>query len=156
MSASHAPMTNAEKEELAAIARAEAELAAIKDNYLVSVSAEIEAVADHLDRIRRSAGRDAEALQAIFSVMHNIKGQGSTFGYMFVTELADIACTVLRDRTTTTPAELKVVDQCRSVIKITVERRMEGTGGDKGRDLLARLQAMAGDAIARRLVAGVG
>lgn len=154
MTASNMPLTNAEKEELAAIARAEAELAAMKNGYLAAVTADIDAVGEHLDRIRGSAGRDAAALQAIFAIMHNVKGQGSTFGYMFVTELADIACTVLRDRTTTTPAELKVVDQCRSVMKITIDRRMEGTGGDKGRDLLARLQAMAGDAIARRSVKG--
>lgn len=154
MSASTAPLSNVEKEEFAIIARAEAELSAMKDAYLIAVTADIDETGVQLERVRKSAGRDGEALQAIFTLMHNIKGQGSTFGYMFVTELADIACTVLRDRTTTTPAELKVVEQARSVMKVTIDRRMEGTGGDKGRDLLARLQAMAGDAIARRSVKG--
>jgi HPt (histidine-containing phosphotransfer) domain-containing protein len=80
------------------------------------------------------------------SILHNLKGQGATFGYGFVTELADLGCAILRNR-----ARPNALDQAPHLIsaverglEITLSNRLKGDADDKRHALLARLKALSG------------
>ncbi len=126
-----------------AIARAEEEIKTLKSGYIEWVKADLDQMVGLIDSVRASHGANPAAIRAIHSSLHNIKGQGATFGFNLVTDIAQVGCRLLQERESVNPEELKVADVCRSLIRVAIEHGMEGDGGEKGRQMLARLVAMA-------------
>lgn len=78
------------------LARAQAAVAALSRDYLVWARADIEAAQRLLAAAQSEPDRRPEHVAGLFNVAHNIKGQGSSFGYPLMTRLGQSLCQLTR------------------------------------------------------------
>ena len=125
----------------AALARAEAALAALADTYLAWADADAARLAAGLEQaLCDPAGLHAH-LPRLFRIAHDIKGQAATFGYPLVGDLAHRLCHVLQACTADDPDPVDA-DRIAALVGAVVRAislRLAGDGGEAGRKLLASL-----------------
>jgi chemotaxis protein histidine kinase CheA len=85
---------------------------------------------------------DPAPLDTIFSIGHNFKGTGRLFGYDLLTQISESLCDYLRDRADRPDKNLNVVKVHISALEFVVENQIRGQGGDAGKRLLAKLEAL--------------
>ncbi len=125
------------------IAQAEAAVAALTDVYLANVKQEIEELRGLSAAMRRSPGAHAEAAEQIFTIAHNIKGQGGSFGFDLVTQVGSSLCEITRHQRCLTAAELARVDDHVRVLDVIVQKGIRGDGGALGAQLIEKLGGQA-------------
>jgi DNA-binding response OmpR family regulator len=81
--------------------------------------------------------------QRIFHLAHNLKGQGSSFGYPLVTEIAGELCEYLRKRTQVNEHDLALVGGYAVALDTVARNRVTGDGGPLGQRIVQRLQGFA-------------
>lgn len=123
----------------AAMAEAEAALKALAEEYPAYAAADIDQMDASLKALRAVNGSDAGLVAEVYAIAHNIKGQGSAFGYDLMTELGEALCALTRDRVSLEPGPLAtataLIAACRSVLT----ERLTGDGGAFGAQLRAHL-----------------
>lgn len=126
-----------------ALARAEAALSALSDDYLRWVKADLAALSDTIAGLRSADPAEWLAAKArLFAIAHDIKGQAATFGFPLLTSLGHTLCREVENAA----ADAALVDRLEALSAAMVEvisLRLEGDGGARGRDLLARLDLLA-------------
>ena len=122
---------------------AERMLAALADQYLTWLEKDLERYSEALETIKAHPEDQAESVQQIFSISHNIKGQGAAFGYQFVTDVAELAANKTRNEKTAPPDVLALLELCLGALKLVVEEDIRGDGGPTGQEILLRLQALS-------------
>jgi len=65
-----------------------------------------------IERLKSTASEPQEALEEVFFVSHNIKGQAGSFGYDLLTRIADRLCRIIEYLDAVKPKELKVIEIC--------------------------------------------
>ncbi|MBX6320241.1 MAG: Hpt domain-containing protein [Rhodospirillaceae bacterium] len=88
----------------------------------------------------------AEPLRWIFDAAHDLKGQGSSFGYPLVTRVAQSLCRLGHSAPLDafSPERMRAVGAHLDVLVLLLEKRIKGDGGPVAAKLLARLEAMTG------------
>ncbi len=114
----------------AALARAEAALAALGQDYLTWARADVAALQGAV------AARDWDGLHR---VAHNAKGQAATFGYPLVTILAGRLCTLVVTHPQADLARWRQAEALVDGIARVVVAQLTGDGGEVGARLLAEL-----------------
>lgn len=128
-----------------ALARADAALAALNDDYLRWVAADVAALGAAVAELRACVPeRRAHLAARVFEIAHDIKGQGTTFDYPLMTRLGQVMCDLLRaweldgeNGDSLLPARL---DALAAAMAEVVASRLCGDGGARGRDLVSRLK----------------
>ncbi len=128
--------------EEAAIAQANANLAAMADDYGAWAARDLETALAQIS-VMKTRGPTPRDIFELFRTLHNIKGQGGTFGFHLITAVATIACDILRERRSIAPDALEVTEGCVRVMRTLLRRRSTGDGGADGAALLSRLTAAA-------------
>lgn len=116
-----------------ALARAEAALAGLSHDYLTWAEADIASLRAGLAGLE---GHPAEALDRLYRIAHDMKGQASTFGYPLVTEIAQRLCRLI-ETGQAAPDRLHLHVEALAEV---VESRLTGDGGAAGRALIGRLE----------------
>lgn len=112
-------------------------------DYLGYVEQDHSALCAALDAGTGDPARRSDALSQIFGLVHNMKGQGKSFGYDMITTIGASLCEFLRkDDTDTGDRAMQVVKAHIDAIGVVVEHRLEGDGGPLGRKLVQRLQGL--------------
>ncbi len=125
------------------VSNAEAAVAALADSFLEWIAEDISNARNALENAKSRPDDNNEDLQTIFGVMHNLKGQGSSFGFNMLTHIAESLCVYIRDAAG--PADeqqLKVVAAHFAAIDFVIERDIRGDGGEIGKPLMAKLDAL--------------
>ena len=124
-----------------ALARAEAAVANLAQDYaswaLADVAKARVALAAAIDD---PAGR-APYIEALFRVGHDLKGQGTSFGYPLVTKIGHSLCALTRDHAR--QYDSKHLDLVRShldAIDLILTKGIKGEGGKVGAELVAKLE----------------
>ena len=89
-------------------------------------------------------GDDEEATGLIFRVAHDLKGQGSTFGYPLVTQIAGLLCDFIRS--TTPPFSSDLVNVIRahlSALNLILKQDIKGEGDAAAKQLVEKLALAA-------------
>ena len=121
---------------------AEANLAKLKESYTDWIVDDLAAMKEALRRAtEEDAGRLAH-LKELFDVSHNVKAQGTTFGYELMTLIGQSLCDFLRKGDRTSAADLKVVDAHVKAMQVIIENRIAGDGGDAGKALVQGLDRL--------------
>ncbi|MCE7998613.1 MAG: Hpt domain-containing protein [Rhodobiaceae bacterium] len=122
------------------LAQAEAAINALKGEYAQQLRAD----ADHLSRVFASVNAEnpeADALEELFGIAHNLKGQAGSFGYDLVTSIAASLCDLLRGQSgSTSPRDLKVIGQHVQVMERVVNKGIVGDGGETGQKIVQSLR----------------
>jgi chemotaxis protein histidine kinase CheA len=112
----------------AALARAEAAVAALARDYLTWARADVELCHQHLTAARAATTTRAQHITDLFGVAHNIKGQGSSFGYPLMTRLGHTLCQLTRLPHNFTDADLDLVAAHLQVMADILQQEARGDG----------------------------
>lgn len=125
------------------IAQAEAAVEALRDSYREQLAQDIAALEEVWARFEGGAPAE-EALAKIHGIAHNIKGQGGSFGYDLVTSIGASFCDYLRSGTRVSPEERNIVNMHIRMLKTVSDNNITGDGGETGRRIAEKLQALTG------------
>lgn len=95
-----------------------------------------------------------ERFDAVYGCAHDIKGQGGTFGYPLLTEIAGSLCKLIETLLSMdaarnlTPLRKTAVDMHVRALQLVHANRLTGQGGDAGRKLIDGLRAVVAKAVA--------
>jgi hypothetical protein len=119
------------------LARAEAAIAALHDDYLTWAAQDIE----RIERLCTEAMALPEqerghALRELFVAVHGMKGQGGSFGYPLITAIADSFSRFVEGRGGWGHREMEVITVHIAAIQMVIGEHLAGDGGAAGEQLL--------------------
>ncbi|NKB56741.1 MAG: hypothetical protein GKS00_10430 [Alphaproteobacteria bacterium] len=92
------------------------------------------------NRFARNVSTDPQGeLQELRKFAHNFTGQGASFNYHLITEIADSLRIYLRACDTCQEMEPHVVEVHFEAMQDVLDKELSGDGGDDGREIMARL-----------------
>lgn len=136
----------------ATVKRAQDAVAELSADYQNWALADLVKAEQALAEARGNPVAAQPALQRLYGVAHDMKGQGGSFGFPLVTHVAQSLCRLLvgpggSARHAQLPAEeatLGLVEVHLKALRLILEKSVRGEGGEVGQKLVAKLQAMAG------------
>ncbi len=129
-------------DDLAAMADAAgAALAGMGEEFAAGAQVDASTLKSHLMQAQ-NARDDEDFIQGItvaFGIAHDLKGQGSTFGYNLVTDIAGHLCTLTRPQNNPSRESLPAMLACAQALYEILANRTEGDGGVIGARMLTDL-----------------
>jgi hypothetical protein len=123
-----------------AVARADAALAALTADYLHWVARDIETLKTAVAGLAAAgSGQWADRAQQIVLIAHDIKGQGTTFGYPLMTQLGQAVCEIARGAKEPCDGVSARLDALVAAMSEVMAARLGDDGGPEARDLLSRV-----------------
>lgn len=119
--------------------RAEQALARLGNSYLNWADADAARLRACLDEMLAPGADPAALLPRLFAISHDMKGQAATFGYPLVSELGNRLCRLIEAHPAPPPEMLDHMAALVDGIARVVAERLEGDGGEVGRELRSRL-----------------
>ncbi len=133
----------------AVLARAQAAVADLAKDYTTWAMADVERARAALDAAVADEASRAAHVEALFRIAHDLKGQGSSFGYPLITRIGDSLCRLTRDRTRRYEARhLDLAKSHLDAAQLVLGKEIKGEGGQVGKDLVAKLQLRVDEALA--------
>ena len=126
----------------AVLARAQAAVADLAKSFEVSAVVDLDRCAGFLKTARENPAGRADAVKEIYGIAHNLKGQGSSFGYPLITRIGQSLCQLTRPQRAFTDADLGIVQGHLDAIRLILAKEIKGAGGDVGDKLAARLETL--------------
>jgi len=124
------------------LARAEEATTALRANYTEWARIDVNNTQTLLDAAKMGADRQREQLDLLYAAMHNIKGQGSSFGYPLVTRIGQSLCRLIAPGRALDEAGLKIAQAHLDALKLVLDQKIAGKGGEVGDKLAARLESL--------------
>jgi hypothetical protein len=128
------------------LARAEQATTALRANYTEWARIDVDQAQALIDAAKADADRRREHLDLAYAAMHNIKGQGASFGYPLVTRIGQSLCRLIAPGQTPDEAGLKIAQAHLDALKLVLEKKIAGKGGEVGDKLAARLEGLTAGA----------
>jgi hypothetical protein len=128
------------------LARAEEATTALRANYTTWARADVDATQALLDAAKGDLAGRREHLDRLYAAMHNMKGQGSSFGYPLVTRFSQSLCRLLAPGREIDDPGIKVAQAHLDALKLVLDQRIAGKGGEIGEKLAARLEGLVNGA----------
>ena len=112
----------------------------LSDDYLVQVQKDTAAMADILKKARRVKQERRFQLirEDFFLHMHDMKGQGTTFGYPLLSDLGKVACDYLRHKTEISLSDLDYLALVLADTQMVLDKNLTGKGGKLGTEIKKR------------------
>jgi hypothetical protein len=124
------------------LARAEEATTALRANYTQWARIDVDNTQALLDAAKKAPeGRRAQ-LDLLYGAMHNIKGQGSSFGYPLVTRLGHSLCRLIAPGRALDDAGFTIAQAHLDALKLVLDQKIAGKGGEVGEKLAARLESL--------------
>lgn len=123
----------------ALLAAAEDKIAELESDYADWVRESIEAVEKAYERARADPDLAPTHLAEVNRLAHELRGQGGIFGYPLITQFGKSLYDCTPEGIPITPALLDLIDAHIDLIRIVVNQRIKGDGGETGRELLQNL-----------------
>ncbi len=115
-------------------------MAESKLSYGDWIEADLDKLTIALDKLKDRSESAAKQLEVIEGTAHDIKGQAGTFDYPLLTLIAESLCDMLRAADTIEDRQIGLVAAHIDAIGVIVGGRIQGDGGEMGKQLLSRLQ----------------
>lgn len=123
--------------------KAEQVIAALAPSYLDWVEDDLRRAQALLEQIEGCSGDDAKPLLAdLFTIIHDIKGQGGSFNYALMTAVGKYLCRFIEAiQNAPQPNHWPVLRVHVDTLRLIISERMEGAGGATGDRILRGLAA---------------
>ena len=116
-----------------AVRDAAAAVAALADSFLEWIGEDIACAKQALATAKDKPSDNHAENRATFEVVHNVKGQGGSFGYDLLTSIGGSLCSCLRVETASaSEKELKVIAANFAAMDFVLEKNIQGKGGEIG------------------------
>ncbi|MDJ0943871.1 MAG: Hpt domain-containing protein [Kiloniellales bacterium] len=120
-------------------------LADLREIYLQGVRADLAALDGLLEDLSTGRRGWADFVERVRRVVHNVKGQGSSFGYPLMTEIGESLHALLRQAPErASPAVRRVIEAHVACLHGVIDSDIDGDPGPEGRRLVERLRALTG------------
>lgn len=77
----------------------------------------------------------------VYPKVHDLKGQGSTFGYPLITDIGSHMCSIISNKTTFSSDDLLVLKSDAQMMETVLWKKLKGDGGTKGSKILEKLKS---------------
>jgi hypothetical protein len=128
------------------LARAQAAVADLAQNFADSARADLDRCIAALKTAREQPANRADGVKDIYGIAHNLKGQGSSFGYPLITRIGQSLCLLTRHDRDFSDADLGVVQAHLDAIRLILTKDIKGDGGEIGDKLATRLESLTSQA----------
>jgi chemotaxis protein histidine kinase CheA len=136
----------------AMLEKAEQVIQNMSEDYLKWAKDDLVRLANAFAALKASGGQTADTAQlldAIFSVSHDIKGQGGSFDYQLMTIVGNQLCRFIENLAGTADANaIEVIELHVNALQAVMAHKLKGDGGAIGKKFLAGLEQV----IAKRTV----
>lgn len=122
-----------------AIEEADTAVAALGTNYPQRAGEKVSNLYRLLEAMP-AAGSARESIDALYSIAHEIRGEGTSFGFPLATSIATGLCAVLEDQDQASEALREAIRLHIDSLNLVVSVPIEGDGGEQGAELLDGLQ----------------
>ena len=122
-------------EELRVLARAEEAMAKLGDKYVVAAVEDSARLQKALAALRANP-TDPKALDGIFQIAHDMKGQGGSFGFPLVTTIGYQLCRFIEKIDHVGPHEMEAIALHVEAMAMVVRTPIKGDGGQHGEALM--------------------
>jgi chemotaxis protein histidine kinase CheA len=120
-------------------AEAEAQVAVVAAGFAEWVAQDLAVAQAEVDKLEKGDG-DQQSVRTIFRIVHDIKGQGGTFGYNLATTIAAPLCDFIRSATQLpTAAQLGVIKGHLMALDVVIRKNIKGDGDDMLQGLVEKL-----------------
>ena len=124
-------------------------MADLREIYLQGVRADLAALDALLEDLSARRRSWAEIVERLRRITHNVKGQGSSFGYPLMTEIGESLHALLRQAPEqATPTAARVIEAHVNCLHRVIENDIDGDPGPEGRQVVERLRALTGRVVA--------
>ncbi len=133
---------------MAAIAKAEAALSSLSENFDEWISDEV----GKLEETRKAVlaeGLAGNAGQKLFNAAHDLKGLGTTYGYPLVSGMADSLCNITLEDDVRAKASIDLVSAHVDSIRAVVRGKIKTANNPVGQTLLKELSDRAAEFLAK-------
>lgn len=126
----------------AAMERARAAVDKLKDVYVREWAPAALAELDRTLKLARSSPEHAEEhLEAAYRLAHDMKGQGTTFGYPLISEIGEALCHLTYGRETATKSEYRAMMAHVEAAGTVLANELDDPESDAARDAMRKLQS---------------
>ena len=98
---------------------------------------------EELQQAHHRAVEDPDQATEQFAVIHTmaleLRGQGGIFGYPLISQIGKSLYDITKEHATVTPQLLDLIDSHIDLVKVVINQKVAGDGGDTGRQLLQSL-----------------
>jgi len=120
--------------------RAEAAIAALADQYPALIGDQLAHLRALMEEVGSGKNAHGASVAALFRVAHDIKGQGTSFGYPLMTRVAHNLCRLLRDRNEIDHDDLIIVQAHIEAMSTIIDNEITDEQSDLGVKLLSLLE----------------
>lgn len=132
------------------LARAAAAVEGLAHDYATWALADVQKCREALELARPNTPIRREYVHQVFRIAHDIKGQGSSFGYPLVTKIAHSLCALTRDPDRTyLDHHLDLVKSHLDAVQLVLTKQIKGEGGEIGSKLADKLRVLVEEAIGK-------
>lgn len=125
------------------LARAQAMIASMRDDYLTWAQEDLTALFAALDALDGNTGDPAATKAEVFRVAHDMKGQGGSFGFALITIVGNGLCRFLEKTGDPLTANQRATVRAHAEsLRHILAERIEGDGGEAEAAMLDRLDQM--------------
>lgn len=114
--------------------------------FIEHARGEIASMRAALHQAITEADKRAGSLDRVYTIAHDLKGQGSSFGYVLITRVSALLCHYLKARRANDAQGLRIVAAHIEALALVVEHRIGGDGGKLGAAMFERLDKLVGAA----------
>ncbi len=125
------------------LALLEDEIAPLRDRFVADTIHQLKALTTRCDTAIEWPADHRQILSAVFGMAHDLKGLGTSFGFRLAGDVAALLCTLTRNRESADSAARRAIVAHLTALLGILDQRLMGDGGEVGRLLVGRLQAMA-------------
>lgn len=126
------------------LARAEEATTALRANYTEWARIDVDQAQSLLEAAKAEHQRRRDHLDRVYAAMHNIKGQGASFGYPLMTRIGQSLCRLIAPGRTLDEPGFKIAQAHLDALKLVLEKKIAGKGGEVGDKLATRLESLTG------------
>lgn len=123
------------------LAKAEAAIAGLGDEFVQWIDQDIKAAQHKFDDAAELPEAERHhAMGELFAILHDMRGQGGSFGYPLITTIANGVCRFIESRSKYGPHEMDAVQLHIDALRMVVGERLSGDGGYVGEKMLKGLE----------------
>ena len=124
----------------ALLAKAEEAVVKVQNSidFAAQVAPDLAKITDALQHISQRNDQHKH-LEAMFQVVHDLRGGGTSFGYPLVTQIGSLLCKYIEHREDADDAEIEVIRAHVDALRAVVMSKLKGDGGPIGQEIVKGL-----------------
>ena len=117
-------------------------LAELTEIYLEAAQKDVGTLERHISSVLEKTDPWDTTCREMRRVVHNVKGQGSSFGYPLMTEIGESLSHLLKAIEQPHEPQIKLVEAHVTALRFVMDQDIKGPGDEECRTLVKRLQEL--------------